>query len=412
MKIILSEDRANGAQAVEQTFDKNVIAIGRDAFECDIAFDGERYPMVSRKHAELQWHDGIWFLVDLNSSYGTLLNGQQIQAPMPLVAGNHIQIGQSGPVLKVVWFEVAADSVQGPNVGVPVVAGSSAVHSAIPARTPVSAAIPAAEQRKSQTPATLEFVPEGGRQPFTITGRNIWLGRDPSCEIVFEASAVMVSRRHAQVRAEHDGYVLEANNSFTGTLVNGQRISSVTPLYHGDEIQLGLGGPVLRFDSPARVAPVGASLPGQRSVSTNKLSSAQAAPISSKTMVFKMEGAAVAKNDPAQAQLLMSLTFNGKKELSIGRSEGNDIKLDGLQISNRHARLLKSGGEIVIDDFGSTNGVYVNGRRVSRQTVTAADAVQIGSFVLRVDASGNVGVFDTRSKTRIDAVNLSREVKS
>ena len=70
------------------------------------------------------------------------------------------------------------------------------------------------------------------------------------------------------------------------------------------------------------------------------------------------------------------------------------------------------GHEIAIDDLGSTNGVYVNGVRVSRQTITESDAVQVGAFIIRVDTHGNVGVFDTRSKTRIDAVNLCREVKS
>src|SRR5206468_1793101 len=99
-------------------------------------------------------------------------------------------------------------------------------------------------------------------------------------------------------------------------------------------------------------------------------------------------------------------------ELSIGRGETNDIKINGLQISTRHARLMRSGSEIIIDDLGSTNGVYVNGARVSRQPLNESDSIQIGSFIIRVDGAGNVGVFDTRSKTRIDAVNLCREVKS
>src|SRR5213078_4116374 len=70
------------------------------------------------------------------------------------------------------------------------------------------------------------------------------------------------------------------------------------------------------------------------------------------------------------------------------------------------------GSEIALDDLGSTNGGYVNGGRVSRQTLSDSDAVQIGSFIIRVDSAGNVGVFDIRSKTRIDAVDLCREVKS
>ncbi len=73
---------------------------------------------------------------------------------------------------------------------------------------------------------------------------------------------------------------------------------------------------------------------------------------------------------------------------------------------------MRSGGEIAIDDLGSTNGVYVNGLRVSRQSLLAADSVQIGTFIINVDANNNVGVFDTRSKTRIDVVNIVKRVRN
>jgi pSer/pThr/pTyr-binding forkhead associated (FHA) protein len=240
----------------------------------------------------------------------------------------------------------------------------------IPVARPAPVAVqqpPAAKPTAPSAPGRLIFTSEQTRPPIDLKSEAIWMGRDPGCQIVFEAGAIMVSRRHAQVRPDNGGYVVDDNNSFNGTLVNGQRISSVTPLYHGDSIQLGLGGPVLRFDSPARVAPSGASLPGQRSISINQLVS-QIQPVSSKTMVFNLEKVSAAQADGAQAQLLMSLNFGDKKELTIGRGEANDIKLDGLQISTRHARLVQTGTDIVIDDLGSTNGVYVNGTRdITRQ---------------------------------------------
>lgn len=396
----------------ELTFEKPSVLIGRDAFECDIAFARDRYPMVSRRHAELRFQDGQWKLVDLNSSYGTFLDGQRITGPATVSQGSCVQIGQSGPVISI----LAAIAAQRPPMefsapqAVPVDVAS--------ARRPVAASVstqtPSSLPSPPSWPARLFFVSESDRRPIELTGSGIWLGRDPSCDVVFEASAIMVSRRHAQIRPVGSDFLIDDNNSFNGTLVNGQRISAATPLYDGDELQLGLGGPVLRFDSPTRVAPAGASLPGQRSISIHQLiGQAAAAPVSSKTMVFRLEKGVIPGGDGgAEAQLLMSLNLGEKKELTIGRGEANDIKLDGLQISTRHARLLRSGDDIVVDDLGSTNGVYVNGIRTSRQTVSDPDAIQIGSFIIRVDSAGNVGVFDTRSKTRVDAVNLSREVKS
>jgi ABC-type lipopolysaccharide export system ATPase subunit len=108
---------------------------------------------------------------------------------------------------------------------------------------------------------------------------------------------------------------------------------------------------------------------------------------------------------------MMTLPFGDKNELTIGRAESNDIRIDGLQISNHHARLRRSGSEVVIEDLYSTNGVFINGTRASKQVIRPGDAAQIGSFIIRVDQTGNVGVFDSRSKIRIDVVNVSREVK-
>jgi len=414
MRIILAEESSNGTQTTERTFDKGSVLIGRDAFECDISFDRNLYPMVSRKHAELRHQDGKWYVLDLGSSYGTFLNGQQLTTAQPVSPESRIQIGQSGPLLRIVSLgppeipqQLPIHSFAAPDIDRRVAVSSGSHISPLQ----VSSSLGPAPTPPNVT--RLVFVSEDGRQPVDLRADPIWLGRDPSCQVIFEASAVMVSRRHAQVRQMGGDFVVDDNNSFNGTLVNGQRISAITPIYHGDDIQLGLGGPVLRFDSPGHLPPAGSSMPGQRSISINQLVAPSAAtPVSSKTMVFRVERGPTPVNTEGQPQLLLSLKFGDKKELSIGRGEANDIKLDGLQISTKHARLVRSGDDIAVDDLGSTNGVFINGTRVSRQSVNEDDAIQIGSFILRVDGAGNVGVFDTRSKTRIDAVNLCREVKS
>jgi hypothetical protein len=50
--------------------------------------------------------------------------------------------------------------------------------------------------------------------------------------------------------------------------------------------------------------------------------------------------------------------------MSVGRSRGNTIVLEHAAVSRRHARLDVEGGECWILDSGSTNGTFVNGRRV------------------------------------------------
>jgi ABC-type multidrug transport system ATPase subunit/pSer/pThr/pTyr-binding forkhead associated (FHA) protein len=242
-----------------------------------------------------------------------------------------------------------------------------------------------------------------------------------------DANSATVSRNHARIEKQDSQFVLFDNGSFNGTLVNDQRIAAPTPIYDGDKIQLGMGGPILTFIAPGFPPPSGASLTGQRAVSQQfpdahaaKILATQGQPQSSdspKTIVFKAPTGDIQQpspgTQPVQPQLLMQLSFDGKNELKIGRSPENEIRLDGLQISNRHARLTKSGMGVVIEDLGSTNGVYLGGRRITgKQNISANDMVQIGSFVLKVDPAGNVYVFDTRSKTRIDSLNITKIVKN
>ena len=70
--------------------------------------------------------------------------------------------------------------------------------------------------------------------------------------------------------------------------------------------------------------------------------------------------------------------------LRIGRSQKNDLVLDGLQagVSRQHARLMHSGHDIILVDLESTNGTYVNGRRVRKTALHNGAQVGIGNYIL------------------------------
>ena len=67
----------------------------------------------------------------------------------------------------------------------------------------------------------------------------------------------------------------------------------------------------------------------------------------------------------------------------IGRRVSADIVLDDSSVSRRHALVLERGGEPMIADDRSLNGVYVNGRRVREARLHHGDEVQIGARVMR-----------------------------
>jgi chromosome segregation ATPase len=63
---------------------------------------------------------------------------------------------------------------------------------------------------------------------------------------------------------------------------------------------------------------------------------------------------------------------------TVGRTPDNSLQLDADFISRHHAVLLESAEGTVIEDLASTNGVYVNGERISRQLLKPGDRVTIG----------------------------------
>jgi hypothetical protein len=68
---------------------------------------------------------------------------------------------------------------------------------------------------------------------------------------------------------------------------------------------------------------------------------------------------------------------------TIGRSPDNDIFLDDVTVSRKHAVVLESNGELRIEDLGSLNGTFVNRRRIDSATrLESGDEVQIGKYRL------------------------------
>ncbi|MCS6873090.1 MAG: FHA domain-containing protein [Pyrinomonadaceae bacterium] len=361
MRIVLAGFNKEGLFDRKE-FKEPLIRIGRDATVCQIVFSSVLYPMVSRQHAEIRFQNNQWLLSDVGSSFGTFLNGEKIYADSPLKQGDLIRLGEGGPVIKVLLLE-AVDS-----------------------------------SGKIQEKHTPILVALDGKT-FSIGADDFWLGRDPSCDLVVEASVVVVSRRHARIIRQDGKFLLADNNSFNGTFLNGRRISEPSELNSSDEIQLGFGGPIFRF----YLSKEEVSFPAKSQEDARK------------TVVFRASFVSqeISKREVAvEPTLLMKLNFGKKKELTIGREEGSDIKLDGLQISKRHARLFLSDGKVFIEDLNSTNGVFVNGQKVSRKLVRSEDLIQIGVFLIKLDQDGQISVYDTRAKTRIDIIGLTKDVKS
>ena len=72
--------------------------VGRDP-ESDLQLDPDVDLAVSGRHAQFSFQDGRWFLSDLGSLNGTILNGERITGPVPLHHEARIQFGEDGPIV-------------------------------------------------------------------------------------------------------------------------------------------------------------------------------------------------------------------------------------------------------------------------------------------------------------------------
>jgi pilus assembly protein CpaF len=75
-----------------------------------------------------------------------------------------------------------------------------------------------------------------------------------------------------------------------------------------------------------------------------------------------------------------------KNEVTIGRLPGNDIILAKGNVSKYHSRIVAKDGKFIIVDMKSTNGTFVNGKKIAApQVLKPADQVSIGDYILNVE---------------------------
>ncbi|MEU2743194.1 FHA domain-containing protein [Streptomyces sp. NPDC007095] len=174
--------------------------------------------------------------------------------------------------------------------------------------------------------------------------RDYHVGRDPSSEIVIDD--VRVSWHHAVLRPEADHWTIQDENSTNGTYADGRRVR-----------EWGVGpGSVIHFGSPSD---------GPRAVFAGRTSQRPSG-------AFRASASGTFQR-PTTVRPLPTRTVR------IGRGAENDLVIDDLVVSRRHAELLAHPDRTYeILDLGSHNGTFLNGQPVTRAPITTGDIVGIG----------------------------------
>jgi ABC-type multidrug transport system ATPase subunit/pSer/pThr/pTyr-binding forkhead associated (FHA) protein len=97
--------------------------------------------------------------------------------------------------------------------------------------------------------------------------------------------------------------------------------------------------------------------------------------------------------------------------LVLGRDPTCDQVLDAPMVSRRHARLTRVGGQLLLEDLGSANGTFLNGRRVSQPVpVRPGDRIGLAGYLLTVTDEGGLEKRNLSGNLTLEARNLTVEV--
>ncbi|MFE1859959.1 ABC transporter ATP-binding protein/permease [Streptomyces anandii] len=209
-----------------------------------------------------------------------------------------------------------------------------------------------AEQPAAPTAPELLLETETGSTVMTPS-RDYHLGRDPLSDVVLDDARV--SWHHAVLRPEDGHWTLHDDDSTNGTYADGRRVHDwgVRP------------DSVIRFGNPVD-GPTAVLVPRP----TSALDRPSSVSLPSLTTTFRR---------PTAIRPLPART------LRIGRASDNDLVVDDLIVSRRHAELRarEDGGHDIVD-LGSHNGTFLNGRPVSQARVGPGDIIGVGhsSFCL------------------------------
>ncbi len=103
-----------------------------------------------------------------------------------------------------------------------------------------------------------------------------------------------------------------------------------------------------------------------------------------------------------------------KQELSIGRNPGSDIVIDNLGVSDRHARIVEQDGRYTIEDLDSTNGTFVDGKRIASAVLEPNSEIIIGKHSLVIEeirAKGSDNLSKTEKTMKLETSQYKEMLK-
>jgi len=218
----------------------------------------------------------------------------------------------------------------------------------------------------------MKLVFPGGEHPQVLLGQGInRIGSDPDSTIVIDRPGVRP--QHCQLQVSATGVMIDVPAG-TAVSVNGRPVSGLIALRHGDSLD---------FDQVhARLASMESVTAALHHVSAKTVGSANDDPsvtavrsVLPKYVLRGVSGEVFGRNIP----LLATTT--------IGRSQECNLQIDEPGLSRIHARVIPTGDGVQLEDAGSTNGTFINDKRIVRGVASPGDEIRFDTVRFRLTST-------------------------
>ncbi len=221
----------------------------------------------------------------------------------------------------------------------------------------------------------MKLVFPGGEHPQVLLGPGVnRVGSDPQATIVLDRPGVRP--QHCQLHVTPSGVMLDVPHGTTVS-VNGRQVDGLIALRPGDSVAFdGVEARLSSMEAPAAVRHrVG--IAGRLPESANDDPGATAVrPVLPRYVLRGVSGEAFGRTYP----------LHGSS--TVGRADECTLRLDEPGMSRMHARLLPTDDGVLLEDLGSTNGSFLNGKRVLRGEARVGDEIGFDTLRFRLIAPG------------------------
>lgn len=218
--------------------------------------------------------------------------------------------------------------------------------------------------------------PNGEHEQFELPQGSTTIGSGTDADVRLDIDGV--APIHARLKRDGDSAQIAVENAANITRVNGALVVARTPVHGGDAllfntVQCQVAGGAARKAKPAAVdKPV---VQGEEA-DDGQTRVRAAIP---QFILRGVSGSTFGKHFPLYGTTV------------IGRHSDCDICLPSDEVSRKHAKILVTADGLYVEDMGSSNGTFVNGRRVRREKIEPGDELKLDTVRFLVQSPGQEG---------------------